>query len=210
MLVILGAPLIVLGQLVREQHPLVPMTEQPGGIIRGVVQSEEGEPLEDVGVELWLVGMDLSRANGGEARTDSQGRFQFDAKPCEGRYQLRVGDGTWRTLVRDHSLVGIPEDFELDFELEPGVLLTLALRRPDGRAVGDGRAMLTASLTDAPLLGLFQSDLRIEGDVRDGILVLDGLPACSGTLTILLDGGDTVSRELLLEAGERSLTWDLR
>lgn len=209
LLILLGLPLIVLGQLVRRGHPIVPLTEQPGGTIRGVVTGPDGSPQDEAPVELWLVAMDLVRTRIQVVETDAEGRFTFDAPPLEGRYELRAGGELLRRTVVEHSLTGGAGEREVAIDLEPGAVLEVEVLRADGRRVGDGEALLVGKADEAPLLGLFNPELRIPAEVRDGRLRLDGLPLLEGRLQIRLDAGDAASRDVRLVAGENRIEWVL-
>lgn len=208
-LVLLGLPLIVLGQLIRRDHPIVPLTQQPGGEIRGVVNGPDGAPRPGDVVELWLVAMDLTRTRILVAETDAAGRFTFAAPPVEGRYEVRAGGGLLRRVVAEHSLTGTAGERDLVIDLEPGAVLDVELRRADGRAVGDGEALLVGKAESAPLFGLFNPELRVPTEFTRGRLRLDGLPPLTGRLQVQLAAGDSASRDVRLVAGENRIEWVL-
>jgi hypothetical protein len=99
---------------------------EPGGTVHGVVKSETGEPLADVGISVFPA--DYQGEQIEYVRSDAEGRYRFDFLPLDKPLQL------------DCSAAADYQDprhrFTLDSKAKRGVDLDLVLRRrPDGGSV---------------------------------------------------------------------------
>lgn len=211
LLLLVGAPFLVTFSLLssRAYGPVV-RADQPGGRIDGTVLDPTGVPLADVEVELVLVTdppVGASHAEVAErTRTDHEGRFSFEAPSHRGAYELRAGGGPWRKVAQGFTFVDgrgrKVEPEPVEFDLQPGAILTVEIERRRGGPLAGGEWELRGHRSERTWLRWFEPELVTRGRFQGTRLTIGGLPPLGGTLTLRLDGGDVVTLPVELSVGE--------
>lgn len=210
LLLVVGLPAAIGTAWLRDEVPgSVASGAQPGGTLRGRVLDEDERPLPGRRVEALLVAAG-DQEPGPTTTTDADGRFTLELPPFRGHYVVRAGGGEEQRAARPVSFLGpvgepLPPD-ELVLRLRPGATLDLAIERADGSPAGGGRWVLEASFGEGVLFGCVPYGLRQEGRVEEGRVRIDGLPPLRGTLSAVLDSGETLELDLRLRAGPNART----
>lgn len=196
LLVVLGLPLMVMGQLIQSRG-MGPATRgmQPGGQIGGVLLNEDERPLADVTVEIFLVGEQVSAEPATRTTTSGDGSYLASVPKVEGCYLIKVGGGNWRLETREYSFLdvsgdAIEETIPVNFELHAGCTLLASILRTPGRPVHGGKAELQGTWRPSSLLNLVPLRVVRRETFTGGELRIDGLPPLKGTVRVEFGEGD--------------------
>ena len=104
-------------------------------ILTGLVTDKEGKPLAEVTVNIgerdegW--GGWYGQQNTGSEKTDSKGRYRFDAlPPKETKFTASRGE-----MTESQTITLVEGDNTLDFKMDVGAVLRLHLSDPDGKPI---------------------------------------------------------------------------
>ena len=201
-----GAPALVTAALLATDFgSAVADAPQPGGRVQGELVDSSGRPVPGIAVALVSVSSSGARAEQSRTKSATDGAFEMRAEATEGHYEIRTGGGDWQNSARAYSFVDsngkILPPKPLRIELKPGCRLELRFSRADGRAPGDGEFTLQGEYGDGLFFGLVRPRLRLSGVVKDGRLVLDGLPPMRAEVFVKMSSGETVELTLDLASG---------
>ncbi len=226
---LLGVPALLMFSLVTTQLPgEVVSGSQPGGPVVGRVVDSEGEPAAGVRIEAWggvrqdvdtrrqmltniwqLPEEERSLERLAHATTNADGSFRIVLPPFEGYYGIAAGGGAWQRGYRELSLLGeedeVVEPEPLEFELEPGSLLEVSVRRRDGRRVGRGRFEVS-SLGGALRMG--PTTLQ-SGEFEGDSIRLGALPPGEYEVEVVLTTGESFRAAVELVPGRNPLVAEL-
>ena len=202
LLVVLGLPLMVIGQLAQSRG-LGPASrgEQPGGTIKGEVVDADGKALEGVPVEVYLVEADVVEESMTRTTTSADGSFEAMVSPVRGCYLVKVGGGAWRLETAEYSFLErsgevLEEPSKMRFEANPGCTLAVRIDRRPGHPVKGGSAELRGTWRPSSLLSLVPLQVIRRVQFQGGELVLDGLPPLKGIVNVQFDAGDRLEFEI--------------
>jgi 5-hydroxyisourate hydrolase-like protein (transthyretin family) len=207
-LLLLGLPLLVVGQMLRDrvQGP-VTRGAQPGGELLGRVVDAHGEPVAGVAVELYLRGAKRPDVVVLQVPTDADGRYRLHAPAGQGYYELRTGGGAWMYARREASFLDAQgetvEPPAFDFVLRPGSSLVVELRRADGLPVDGGEVLLDGRWSSSGSFSFLSDRPFSETYAFEGARIeLAGLPPLRGRARITLRSGKVLELPLDLAPGE--------
>ncbi|MFT7676559.1 MAG: hypothetical protein ACI8QC_000531 [Planctomycetota bacterium] len=210
LLVVLGLPLMVMGQLIQSRG-MGPATRgmQPGGQIGGSIVNENDSPLANVSVDVYLVGEQVSSEPATRTTTSGDGSFLATVPKVDGCYLLKVGGGDWRLETREYSFLdntgeSVEEPLPLSFELHHGCTLQVSIKRSPGRPVHGGKAELQGTWRPSSLLNLVPLRVVRRETFTGGELRIDGLPPLTGTVHVEFGEGDEL--EFAVELDEEGDT----
>lgn len=207
LLIVFGAPTIVTTSLVtQELVGDVTRGDQPGGVVRGTLVDEAGDPVASHAVTLWLLPADGEPVAGPVATSDAEGAFGLVAPPVVGFYELRAGGELLQLATRRLSFLdprGDPiEPRPVTLELRAGAVLELDFVRADGSPAPGGTYAFDGEQRGGGfLLGLLPLSARGRGRFEAGRLRLDGLPPMDADLAVEFDSGETARLELAIAPG---------
>lgn len=201
-----GAPaLVTTALLTTDFGGAVADGTQPGGVVRGVVVEPEGRGVGGLEVELATVSSAGQRTSGPKGTTAPDGGFELRAPPGEGHYEVRTGGGDWQRAVQPYSFVdsnGKPIETKPErIVLRPGCRLELEFARADGHAAGEGDYTLQGEFGSGLFFGLVKPQMKASGAIKEGQLVLAGLPPMKADIFVRLSTGETVELTLVLVPG---------
>jgi hypothetical protein len=180
--------------------------DQPGGMIRGSVLGQEGQPVPGHSVELWALGPAYGKL--AEAQTDALGAFVFDAPPVQdAAYRLRAGGGVWRWQSHEIGFLkngGEPADqvVEQDFELQPGAVLLLEMSSSAGHPVSGAVIHIKGVCIETGFLRLAPRSFEETRTFATSPIAFDGLPPLEGRVSATLNGGRVISFDVELPVGQ--------
>jgi hypothetical protein len=202
-LTIFGAPLVLMVTYLwmRNAVFLPPYAAQPGGTLAGRLVHADGAPAPDQEVRVLLHPRELEPTPLETLRTDADGAFSIAVPALDGCYTVIAGGGTWVSISREVSLAS-GEEPKLEFTLEPGCELALALARKDALPIrgGDYELVREGSTFGIPM----PSEARL-GAFRGASIDVGGLPPGTWKLRIELDDGTEAEYRLDLAAGRHEL-----
>lgn len=203
----LTLPLMVAIGLQKSGHgPLAARGDQPGGLIRGRVLAEAGQPVAEHSVELWALGSAYGKL--AEAKTDALGAFVFDAPPLQdAAYRLRAGGGIWRWQSQEVGFLtsdGEPMDegVEQDLELQLGAVLLLEISHSAGHPISSAEIHIKGNCIENGLLRLAPRTFEETRTFAASPIAFDGLPPLEGRVSATLNGGRVISFDLELPVGQ--------
>lgn len=172
---------------------------QPGGRVRGVLlaSATHGASVAGVEVELRAVSPDGRAVPLATGRADADGRFEIQAVPCLGHYELQAGGVEWVRTARALSLRSDPGEVEL--ELEPAARLRVAFRRGAGPPVSAVAWRLVQGARGS-WFSRRRPEVALAGRVSGPELVVEGLAPGRARLEARLDRGEVVELVLDLRA----------
>jgi hypothetical protein len=214
LLVVLGLPAAIGTSWLRSDVPgAVTSGAQPGGRARGRVVDGEGRPLVGRAVEALLVLGAGETRPGPRTESDARGEFALELPAVQGHYLLRAGGEEEQRAVRPLSFLDphgrAVEPRAVELALRPGAILELAILLPDGRPAAGGHWVLDGTFGEGLLLGCVPYGLRQEGAVVEGRVRADGLPPLRGTLSVVLDTGESLELDVELRPGLNARTVSL-
>ena len=207
----LTLPLVVAIGLQSSDHgPLAARGHQPGGLIRGRVLGEEGQPVAEHPVELWALGSAYGKL--AEAKTDTLGAFLFDAPPLQdAAYRLRAGGGIWRWQSQEVGFLtgdgepmveSVVEGVEQDLELQLGAVLLLEITNSAGHPISRAEIHIKGNCIENGLLRLAPRTFEDTRTFAASPITFDGLPPLEGRVSATLNGGRVISFDLELPVGQ--------
>lgn len=210
LLVVLGLPLTVIGQLAQSRG-LGPVSRgsQPGGTIKGEVVDAKAQPIAGVPVEVYLVESKVLEESKTRTITSADGSFEAVVPSVQGCYLVKIGGGAWQLDTAEYSFLDssgepLEEARDLRFEARPGCTLVVRIERNPGKPVKGGRAELRGTWRPSRLLSLVPLQVIRREKFSGGDLLLDGLPPLKGVVHVQLDSGDELEFEVnLAEAGDQ-------